>query len=299
MTESTIFRAMTHDGSARILVLDSTAIVSRAIEVHKTAPTATAALGRLLTAASMIGSLSGEKSDTVTIGINADGELGKLLAVADYYGNVKGYVENPSADPKRKPNGKLDVGGAVGSGYLYLVREKSEGEPHVGTVALRSGEIAEDVAAYFAESEQIPTLCALGVLVNPDGSCKAAGGVLVQLLPFADPATVDAIEKNADRLRDLSSLVASGMSLIEIASIALEGIAFDPFDTIEVEYLCDCSRERFLRGIRSLAKSEISRMLDEQEAETGERVLHVDCRFCGKKYAYDEAALLTSDSDSE
>jgi molecular chaperone Hsp33 len=299
MTESTIFRAMTHDGSARILVLDSTAIVSRATEVHKTAPTATAALGRLLTAASMIGSLSGEKTDTVTLGIHADGELGKLLAVADYYGNVKGYVENPCADPARKPNGKLDVGGAVGGGYLYLVREKSEGEPHVGTVALQSGEIAEDVAAYFAESEQIPTLCALGVLVNSDGSCKAAGGVLVQLLPFADPATVDVIEKNADNLRDISSLIASGKSLIEIASIALEGVPFDPFDTIEVEYLCDCSHARFLRGIRSLAESEISRMLDEQEAETGERTLHVDCRFCGKKYAYSEAELLKKEQDSE
>ena len=196
-------------------------------------------------------------------------------------------------------NGKLDVGGAVGQGYLYLVREKSEGEPHVGTVALRSGEIAEDVAAYFAESEQIPTLCALGVLVNPDGSCKAAGGVLVQLLPFADPATVDVLEKNADALRDLSSLVASGMSNLEIASVALEGIDFDPFDTIEVEYLCDCSCERFLRGIRSLATEEILRMLNEQEAETGERALHVDCRFCGKKYAYTEAELLEKADRSE
>ena len=299
MNESTIFRAMTRDGSARILVLNSTAIVSRAIEVHQTAPTATAALGRLLTAASMIGSLSGEKSDTVTIGINGDGPLGKLLAVADYYGNVKGYVENPKADPARKPNGKLDVGAAVGDGFLYMVREKSEGEPHVGTVALRSGEVAEDVAAYFAESEQIPTLCALGVLVNPDGSCKAAGGVLIQLLPFADPATVDVLEKNAARLSDLSSLVAAGQSNLEIASIALDGLEFDPFDTIEVEYLCDCSHERFLRGIRSLSEAEISRMLDEQEAETGERMLYVDCRFCGKKYAYTDSELLEKREEQE
>lgn len=299
MTESTILRAMTRDGSARILVINSTAIVSRAIEVHGTAPTATAALGRLLTAASMIGSLSGEKSDTVTVGINGDGALGKLLAVADYYGNVKGYVENPGADPERKPNGKLDVGGAVGSGSLYLVREKSEGEPHVGTVALRSGEIAEDVAAYFAESEQIPTLCALGVLVNPDGGCRAAGGVLVQLLPFADPGTVDVLEKNADRLRDLSSLLASGMSNLELASVALDGIAFDPFDTIAVEYLCDCSHARFLRGIRTLSESEILRMLNDEEAETGKRGLRVDCRFCGKKYVYTEAELIEKDLDSE
>lgn len=299
MNKSTIFRAMTHDGSARILVLNSTAIVSRAIEVHKTAPTATAALGRLLTAASMIGSLSGEKSDTVTLGINADGELGKLLAVADYYGNVKGYVENPIADPERKPSGKLNVGGAVGAGYLYLVRDKGEGEPHVGTVALKSGEIAEDVAAYFAESEQIPTLCALGVLVNSDGSCRAAGGVLIQLLPFADPGTVDAIERNAAGLQDLSSLVASGMSGPEIAAIALRGIEFDAFDEIEVEYLCDCSHGRFLSGIRSLSESEILRMLSDQESETGERALYVDCRFCGKKHAYTESELLARESDSE
>ena len=295
MNQSTILRGMTRDGSARIVVLNGTALVSDAIAVHRTAPTATAALGRLLCAASMIGSLSGEKSDTLTIGINGDGALGKLLAVSDYYGNVKGYVENPEADPARKPNGKLDVGGAVGGGYLYLVREKSEGEPHVGTVALRSGEVAEDVAAYFAESEQIPTLCALGVLVNPDGSCAAAGGVLIQLLPFAAEETVAAIEENSPRLGDISRLFASGMSNLEIASLALEGIPFDPFDTISVDYLCDCSHERFLKGIRSLGDAEISRMLDEQEAETGERALAVDCRFCGKKYSYSEEELLKSD----
>ena len=292
MNESTIFRAMTHDGSARILVMDATAIVNRAISVHGTAPTASAALGRLLIAASMIGSLSGEKENTVTLGINADGVTGKLIAVADYYGNVKGYIENPGADVARKTNGKLDVGTAVGNGCIYMVRETGEGEPHVGTVSLRSGEIAEDVAAYFAESEQIPTVCALGVLINPDGSCQAAGGVLIQLLPFPDEQTVSLIEKNTAYLTNVSGLFAKGKTLPEIADIALQGIAYDPFDTISVQYTCDCSHRRFLRGIKSLAEAEIHRMLDEQEAETGERVLSVDCRFCGKKYRYGEGELL-------
>lgn len=283
---------MTHDGSARILVIDAKEIVQGAIDVHHTAPTASAALGRLLTAASMIGSMSGERENTVTLGINADGVTGKLIAVADYYGNVKGYVENPSADVPRKSNGKLDVGAAVGGGYLYMVRESGEGEPHVGTVALRSGEIAEDVAAYFAESEQIPTVCALGVLISPDGNCLAAGGVLVQLLPFADEDTVSLIERNSASLTRISALFADGKTLTEIADIALEGIPYDPFDTISVEYLCDCTHERFLRGIKTLGEAEILRMLDEEEKDTGERALKVDCRFCGKKYEYGEAELL-------
>ena len=292
MKSSTIFRAMTHDGSARILVIDAKEIVNRAIEIHHTAPTASAALGRLLTATSMIGSMSGEQENTVTIGINGEGLTGKLIAVADYYGNVKGYIENPEADVERKANGKLDVGGAVGGGFLYMVRETGEGEPHIGTVALRSGEIAEDIAAYFAESEQIPTVCALGVLIAPDGSCLSAGGVLIQLLPFADEETVSVIERNTACLTNVSGLFASGKSLAEIADIALEDIPYDPFDTIEVDYICDCSHERFLRGIKTLGEAEILRMLDEQEADTGERVLTVDCRFCGKKHRYFENELL-------
>lgn len=292
MSGSEIFRAMTHDGSARILVINSTEIVREAIRLHGTAPTASAALGRLLTAASMIGSMSGEKENTVTLGINAGGMTGKLIAVSDYYGNVKGYIENPTADVERKTNGKLDVGGAIGTGYLYMVRESGEGEPHVGTVALRSGEIAEDVAAYFAESEQIPTVCALGVLIAPDGTCVAAGGVLVQLLPFADEETVSLIERNSAFLTRISSLLADGKALTEIADIALEGIPYDPFDTISVDYLCDCTHERFLRGIKTLEDAEIRRLLDEQEQDTGERALTVDCRFCGKRHRYLESELL-------
>ena len=287
-----ILRGMSRDGSARLLVINSRDIVNTAIGYHHTTPTASAALGRLLTGAAMIGSLQGEKENRITFSVTGDGPIGRMMATADYYGNVKGYIENPSADLPPKKNGKLDVGGAVGRGTLAVIREDGTGEPHVGTVGLRSGEIAEDVAAYFAESEQIPTVCALGVLIAPSGDCLAAGGVLIQLLPFADEDTVSLIERNSAALTRISALFADGRSLTEIADIALEGVPYDPFDTISVEYLCDCTHERFLDGIKTLGETEIRRLLDEQEADTGERALTVDCRFCGKKYRYGESELL-------
>lgn len=291
---------MTHDGSARILVINATAIVNRMIALHKTAPTATAALGRLLTATSMLGSMMGEKNDTITIGIHGDGPLGKLLAVGDYYGNVRGYVEHPSTDIARKANGKLDVGGAVGHGTLYVIRDDGVAkEPHIGTIALKSGEIAEDIAAYYAESEQIPTLCALGVLVAPDGSCAAAGGVLIQLLPFADEKVVDILEKNADRLSRISDCFRAGMSCEEIAAMALEGIPYDPFDELTVSYECHCSREKMREAIRKLGADEIRKMLDEQEKEGKGRSLEAVCQFCSTAYSFGEEELLSGLADGE
>ena len=285
---SRLLRGMTRDGSARIVVADTRGIVETARRYHKTAPTATAALGRLLTATSMLGSMLGEKTDSLTVTVAGDGPAGRLLAVSDYLGCVRGYIENPTADPPRKSNGKLDVGAAVGHGSLSVIREIEEGKRQTGTVELVSGEIAEDFTHYFAESEQIPSVCSLGVLVAPDGSCLAAGGVLIQLLPFPDPATVDKIEKNVPNISSVSSLLDEGKTLEEIAALAFEGIEFDPFDTIDVDYVCTCSRERMRRGIRSLGVKKVLELFDEEEKENGKRELTAECRFCDKKYRFTE-----------
>ena len=290
--KSEMMRGMTQDGSARIYVLNSKNIINDMIKGHKTTPTATAALGRVVSAASMIGTMLPENGDTVTIAFSGDGEAGKLIAVADYFGNVKGYIENPLANPPKKPNGKLDVGAAVGRGTLSFVRFLGNGEQQSGTIEITSGEIAEDIAVYFAKSEQVPTLLSLGVLVDKDYTCLAAGGVLVQLMPYPDDKTVSLLERNAADLSNISRYFERGLSNKEIADIALRDIPYDVFDTLEVEYKCDCSRKRMREKILSLGKAEVAKLLDEQEAEGKERELTAVCRFCNTEYTYSEAELL-------
>ena len=292
IANSTILRAMTRDGSARVLVINSRKMVNDAIGYHKTTPTASAALGRLVTATSMIGTMLPENGDTVTVSIDGDGEAGRLLAVGDYFGNVKGYIQNPMANPPKKPNGKLDVGAAVGEGTISFVKSVGNIEPQIGTIELVSGEIAEDIATYFAKSEQIPTVLSLGVLVDTDYSCLAAGGVLIQLMPFPDEETVDLIERNASDLVNISRYFDRGLTNEQIMDIAMRDIPYDIFDTIEVGYKCDCSAKRMKEKIKSLGKAEILKMLDEQEAEGKARELTAICRFCNSEYTFTEKELV-------
>ena len=278
-----ILRAMSRDGSAQLLVLNSRDIVQKAIDYHSPEPTATAALGRVLTAASLIGTTLKDEGNSVTVNFRGDGPCGHILAVSDYKGNVRGYIQNPHIDLPRKPSGKLDVSAAVGHGTLNIIKDVGETEPYVGIVNIVSGEIAEDITNYYAESEQIPTVCALGVLVSGDKSCKASGGVMIQLLPFAAEETISKIEKNVPLLSSVSSLFDKGLSNKEIADIAFNGIEYDVFDEYDVAYKCTCSRDRMGSALATLDPYELYDIFSKQkEAE-------LSCQFCDAKYSFTAA----------
>ena len=281
---STMLRAMSTDGSARIFVLQSTQIVNDAIALHHTAPTASAALGRVLTAASMMGSMLKDKDNSLTLRFAGDGPAGTILAVSDYAGNVKGCIGNPYVDLPLRADGKLNVGAAVGRGSMQVIKDMGMGEPWSGTMDIVSGEIAEDVTNYFAVSEQIPTACALGVLVGTDGKCAGAGGVMIQMLPFAAEQTAAQFEKNIPLLTNLSAQFAQGKTVLDVMALACRDIPFDVFDELPVAYRCDCSEQRIHNVIRGLGKAEVEDIL----AEQGQ--VEVRCHFCNRVYRFDRAA---------
>ena len=287
--KSTVLRAMTRDGSARAFVINSTDIVNAAIGYHHTTPTASALLGRTLTAASMMGTLLKDKGNTLTLNIRGDGPAKNVIAVSDYAGNVKGYIAEPFVDIPKKSNGKLDVSGAIGNGTLSVVKDIGLKEPYSGMINLVSGEIAEDITQYFAVSEQTPSLCALGVLVDRDFTCKAAGGVLISLLPFAAEETIAQLEKNAANLTNVSRLFDEGLSCEQIMNIALEGIEYDIFDELDVDYACDCSRDRCARALVSLGEKEVDGLFAECAAEGKPEEVQFECHFCDKKYVFTKA----------
>lgn len=280
MNNSHISRFITTDGSARLIFADTTSIVQEAIDIHNMTPTSSAALGRCLTAASIMGSLMKNPTDSLTLRVKGDGPIGSIVCVSDYEGNVRGYADNPSVNLPLKPNGKLDVGGAVGEGTLYVIRDLGGREPYVGMCELVSGEIAEDITSYFAQSEQTPSVCALGVLVTEDGTCLCAGGFIIQLLPGTWDETVDIIEKNVKMFTSVTAHMKNAKNADDFASMLFDGIEYEKFDTIPTEFRCNCSKENYERGIISLGAKEINEMIDDgNDIET-------QCVFCGKKYPF-------------
>lgn len=282
-----IVRTISKDASVVASAIDALDIVSEIERIHRTSAVVTAALGRLSIAASLIGNgLKGE-NNSVTVRMNGGGANGILIAVADSMGNVKSYVGNPIVELPLNKYGKLDVSGAVGKdGTLSVVKDLGLKEPYVGQVPIVSGEIAEDIASYFAVSEQIPTVCGLGVLVNPDLTVKAAGGYLIQLLPFADESCIDILEANVNKLPPVTSMLDSGMSAEDIAKSVLDGLEPEVMDSFEVNYKCDCSKERVERALVSLGREELVKMAEEQDST------EVCCHFCDKKYVFSKDEII-------
>ena len=281
-----IIRVIAKDAPIKAMAITARDTVERARAIHDCWPVASAALGRLLMAASMMGAVMKGKGGSVTLRARGGGPLGALTAVSDSSGNVRGYVQNPAVDVPRKARGKLDVGAAVGrDGDLTVIRDLGMKEPYIGSVQLVGGEIAEDIAAYFLESEQVPTACALGVLIAPDQTVRAAGGYLIQLLPGADGAVISAVERGVARLGAVSARLDGGMAPLELLREILAGFELEVLETAPIEYRCYCSEERVSRALISLGKDELDKLIREQGGA------ELTCQFCDKVYRYSAGQL--------
>lgn len=291
-----ILRAVTNDGTAKISVITAPDMVERAREIHHLHPVGTAALGRTLCGASLLGEMLKEDNAALTLRIQGGGPIGTILAVSDNVGNVRGYVSHPEVDlPIRERDGKLDVSGAVGrEGLLTVSRDIGLREPYSGSSALVSGEIAEDLAAFLTESDQLGSACALGVLVNPDGSVKAAGGFIMQLMPNAAEETVKALEDNIFLMDQLTTILDEDGAETVIAQV-FKGLAWHKTAESDMAYKCYCSRERVLGALASLSADDLASLREEKKD------IEVRCQFCDAVYNFtpEEIAALNAPEEDE
>lgn len=276
-----IVRYITDDGSAFVIAADTTDVVARSEQIHKTSAVNTAALGRLMTAASMMGDMLKGREDSITLRLNGGGPAGSIIAVSDSGGNVRGYVQNPVVEIPLNSAGKLDVKGTVGTdGYLFVMKDIGLNEPYVGQTQIVSGEIAEDITNYYATSEQTPTVCALGVLVNPDLTVAAAGGFLIQLLPGCPEEMIDKIEYSMRDIEPVTTMLSKGMTADDIAKRAMKNINIDKLDENKIEYRCNCSKDRVEAALISTGRESLEEMANSGKDTT------VECHFCDKVYSF-------------
>ena len=281
-----IIRMIAKDAPVKASAISGRDLVERARNIHMLLPVATAALGRALMGTSMMGDALKEENGAVTLQIKGGGPLGTVLAVSDSMGNVRGYVQNPHVELMEKEPGKLDVGAAVGDGgTLTVIKDIGLKEPYVGSIGLFTGEIADDIAMYFVESEQIPTACALGVLIGVDQSVTSAGGYLIQLLPGADESVIEKIEAGVRRVGPVSRALEGGMDAESLLRAVLADFDLEVLETHPVEYRCYCSKERVTRALISMGREELAAMIEEQDGA------ELTCQFCDEVYQYSKEDL--------
>ncbi len=274
-----IVRATAADNQVRAFAATTKQVVETARQHHNTSPVATAALGRLLSAGAMMGSMMKNDTDMLTLQIRGNGPIEGITVTADSFANVKGYVGNPDVMLPPK-NGKLDVGGAVGVGLLQIIKDMGLKEPYSGQTILVSSEIAEDLTYYFANSEQIPSSVGLGVLMEKDNTVRCAGGFIIQMMPFAQEKTVGRLEENLRRVSSVTSLLDQGYTPERMLEVLFEGLGLEITDTIPTRFFCNCSKERVEQAVVSIGKKEIEEMIRDGED------IEVKCHFCNTAYHY-------------
>ncbi len=279
-------RAIAVDSAIQITAVTSRDTVERARLIHQTMPTATAALGRALTICSIMGSQLKVENGSVTVQFKGNGPLGSVVCVSDATGNVRGYLQNPACDLPLRDDGKLNVGAGIGRGYLMVIKDIGLKDPVSGTTILVNGEIAEDMTRYFAESEQIPSACALGVLIDTDQSVKQAGGYLVQLMPDCSEADINRLEQNIQKAGPMTRMLDSGMNLKQVIDTILDGFQIQLLDESTFRYQCNCNHDKVMRALISMGRDELYKLTQE------ENPIEVTCQFCDRIYNFKKEEIL-------